>query len=185
MSANNRLTVGRRVELGFERILWTSRLMILFAVVGSLLVALSLVILTSVEVATVLKGALQFVAGSSDQALGLEFRLQMIGRIVGMIDAYLLVAVLVVFSLGLYELFIGKIDIVEGSEFARRLLLIRTLDDLKDRLARVVMLILVVKFLQLSLQLKLKTPMDVLFLAGGIGLVGVAIFLSGHKGHER
>jgi hypothetical protein len=47
---------------------------------------------------------------------------------------------MLIFALGLYELFVSRIEIAEGSEFAERRLLIRSLDDLKDHLAKVVLL---------------------------------------------
>ena len=69
-----------------------------------------------------------------------------VAHVVEVVDGYLLAAIMLIFALGLYELFVSRIEIAEGSEFAERLLLIRSLDDLKDRLAKVVLLILVVKF---------------------------------------
>ncbi len=56
------------------------------------------------------------------------------------VHGYLLFAMFVLFGLGLYELFVNKIDEAEGSDFARRLLLISSLDDLKDQLARVILI---------------------------------------------
>jgi uncharacterized membrane protein YqhA len=78
-------------------------------------------------------------------------------------------------------LFINKIDIAEGSEFAKRLLLFHSLDDLKDRLAKVVLLILVVKFFQQALAQKYQNPQDLLYLAVGTLLVAVALRLAKGK----
>ena len=86
-----------------------------------------------------------------------------------------------IFALGLYELFISRIDVAEGSEFAARLLLIRNLDDLKDRLAKVVLLILVVKFFEYALALHVERSLDLLWLGLGIALVATAVLLSHGK----
>lgn len=94
------------------------------------------------------------------------------------VDGYLLAVALLIFALGLYELFVNKIEIAEGSAFAERLLLIRTFDDLKDRLAKVVLLMLVVKFFQQALQTKYASALDLLYLALGILLVAGALWLS-------
>jgi uncharacterized membrane protein YqhA len=99
--------------------------------------------------------------------------------IVGIIDGYLIAAILFIFALGLYELFVNKIDVIEGSELGSRLLLIRNLDDLKDRLANMIVVILIVKFFQQALGLKYATPLDLLALAVGIVLLGAALYLTG------
>jgi len=102
-----------------------------------------------------------------------DLRLDVIGQTV--------TAILLIFALGLYELFVGKINISEGSSFAARLLHIESIDDLKNRLARVILLILIVKFFQLALGLTYTNPQDLLFLALSILLIGGALYLSNHE----
>jgi uncharacterized membrane protein YqhA len=97
------------------------------------------------------------------------------------VDGYLLATIMLIFALGLYELFVSRIDVAEGSEFASRLLLIRSLDDLTDRLAKVVPLILVVKFFEYALRGDYKEPLHLLYLALGTALVAAAIRLSHGK----
>jgi uncharacterized membrane protein YqhA len=79
---------------------------------------------------------------------------------------------------------VNKIDAAEGSEFAERLLLIRSLDDLKNRLANVILLILIVKYFQAALNLKYETAADLLSLAIGVILIAGALFLSGRAKPE-
>jgi uncharacterized membrane protein YqhA len=88
---------------------------------------------------------------------------------------------MLIFALGLYELFVSRIDMAEGSEFAERLLLIRSLDDLKDRLAKVVLLILVVKFFEFALRLRVEHAIDLLWLGLGIALVAAAVAITQKK----
>ena len=45
---------------------------------------------------------------------------------------YLISVILIVFSLGLHELFAGKVVAAEGSETASRLLYVRGLDDVRS-----------------------------------------------------
>src|SRR5262245_48506016 len=87
-----------------------------------------------------------------------------VSLVVQVVHGYLLGSIMLIFALGLYELFISRIDAAEGSEFASRLLLIRSLDDLKDRLAKVVLLILVVKFFEYALALHITTSLELLWL---------------------
>jgi uncharacterized membrane protein YqhA len=110
-----------------------------------------------------------------------ELRATVVAHVVEVVDGYLLAAIMLIFALGLYELFVSRIDVAEGSEFAERLLLIRSLDDLKDRLAKVVLLILVVKFFEFALRLTITSALDLLWLGLGILLVAAAVMLT-HKG---
>jgi uncharacterized membrane protein YqhA len=99
-------------------------------------------------------------------------------HVVEIVDGYLLATVLLIFSLGLYELFISKIGLAEGSESASNVLMITSLDDLKSRLAKVVMMILVVRYFEFALGMEFTSPMDLLQFAGGIALLGLALYLS-------
>ncbi len=94
------------------------------------------------------------------------------------LDGLLFATILLIFALGLYELFISKIEAAENSEFAARLLLIRSLDDLKERLAKLIFLILIVRYFEYSLEQKIDIPASLLYLAVGIALIAVALFLT-------
>ncbi|MFN8525358.1 MAG: YqhA family protein [Chloroflexota bacterium] len=165
-----------------EWLLWQSRLLMIVAVAASAIAAVAALYLASVDVVVLLG----MVAGYTDPGLStsarLDLRAEIITGLVKAIDGYLLAAIMLIFSLGLYELFIDRLEPAEGSDLASRLLLIRSLDDLKDRLAKVVVLILVVKFFQMALKLKFESPLDLLYLGLAILFVGGAIYLSGRKG---
>jgi uncharacterized membrane protein YqhA len=81
--------------------------------------------------------------------------------------------------MGLYELFISKIEVAENSELASRILLIRSIDDLKDRLAKVIFLVLIVKYFEYALHGSYTTPLELLQLAAGILLLAGALWLTG------
>lgn len=169
----------KSVESFFEALMWNSRMVVLLPVLLSLLLGFGLFIVTTVDALILTGDMLAYLdPGLSSDARG-EQRLQTISDVVAVVDGYLLAAIMLIFALGLYELFINRIDRAEGSEFAARLLLIRSLDDLKDRLANVILLILIVKFFQQALNLKYKDTNDLLLLAAGIILVAGALFLSG------
>ncbi|HEX8694495.1 MAG TPA: YqhA family protein [Longimicrobium sp.] len=164
------------LERGFERLLWGSRLIVLLAVVASLVVAVGMFFVATVDVIGLLEHVAHYAAAAVDERP--ELRSTIVAHVVEVVDGYLLASIMLIFSLGLYELFISRIEAAEGSEFAERLLLIRSLDDLKDRLAKVVLLILVVKFFEYALQLSFQTPLDLLYLAIGVLLVSAALYLS-------
>ena len=58
---------------------------------------------------------------------------------------------------------------------------VSSLDDLKSRLAKVILLILIVKFFEHALSMHFSTSLDMLYFAGGIALIGLALYLS-HSG---
>jgi uncharacterized membrane protein YqhA len=166
------------IERRFETVLWSSRLVVLIAVLGSLAVALAMFYVATMDVVYLLTHLGEYGDFSMAVDARAALRGQTVAHVVEVVDGYLLAAIMLIFSLGLYELFVSRIDIAEGSEFAERLLLIRSLDDLKDRLAKVVLLILVVKFFEYALGLPITGPLDLLYLAIGIVAVAAALALS-------
>lgn len=78
---------------------------------------------------------------------------------------------------GIHGIF-SKIDQTESSELAARVLLVADLDDLKARLAKVVLMILVVRFFEYALGMSFHTALNLLQFAGGIALLGLALYLS-------
>jgi len=167
------------LERLFEHGLWASRLLLLPAVALSVALTAGIVYITTVDVVHLLGAMLRY-AGSPGR--GAE-RVELLTGIIKAVDGYLLAGIVLLFGLGLYELFIGKIEPIERSEVGSRLLLIRTLDDLKDRLAKVVLLVLVIEFFQLAVGMAYSTPQDLLYLAIGIALVGAALYVAGRLGH--
>ena len=106
---------------------------------------------------------------------------------VEVVDGYLLATVLLIFSLGLYELFISDIDQAHGSKASSKILVINSLDDLKSRLAKVIIMILIVTLFEQALNMKLSAPIDLLYLGGSIALIALALYLTHsaeHKGNE-
>ena len=55
---------------------------------------------------------------------------------------------------------------------------IYSLDDLKSRLAKVVMMILVVRYFEYALGMDFTSSMDLLQFAGGIALLGLALYFA-------
>lgn len=170
-----------RAERSFEALLWNSRLVVIVAVIASLGVSLVMFYVATVDVVSLIPHLGHY----HDLSLSAEARAALRGTIVThvveAVDGYLLAAIMLIFAFGLYELFVSRIDSAEGSEFAERLLLVRSLDDLKDRLAKIVLLILVVKFFEYALAIRITGAVDLLWLALGIALVSVALVLSRGK----
>jgi uncharacterized membrane protein YqhA len=168
----------KTAERLFESALWNSRLVVLAAVVASVAASLAMFYVATVDtVYTVIH-----LAPYADPSLGDEARKAIregtVTHIVEIVDGYLLAAVLLIFGLGLYELFVSKIEAAEASGAQGNVLFIRDLDDLKNRLAKVILMILVVNFFEHALVIQTPGAIELLYLGGGIALVGLALFLT-------
>jgi len=167
----------------FEKVLWNSRLAVLVAVVASLLVGLGMFYLATIDTWEVLSHLGHYTTLSQSERL--KHREEMVAGIIEVIDGYLLAATMIIFALGLYELFIRKIEAATESGNAENVLLIRSLDDLKDRLAKMILLMLAIKFFQQTGKMEFKEPLQLLYLAFGTILIAGSIYLSHGKGHDH
>ena len=171
------------VERVFERLLWNSRLVTLVAVVASLVLALIMFYIATTDVMFLIREVTHYAAlptGPRDR-----LHASIVAHVAEIVDGYLFATILIIFALGIYELFISKIETIEASAIASRVLLIRSLDDLKDRLAKVVFLILIVRYFQYALEASIEKPIDLLYLAIGIALIAVSLYLTKDKHSPR
>ena len=110
-----------------------------------------------------------------------EARVATITTVVKALDGYLIAALLIVVAYGLYELFVKPIDPAEGSTAGRRLREVHDLEDLKQRVGKLVVLILIGEFLQEALALPVSDHQDLLALGAGTVLVAGALYLTGRS----
>ena len=104
---------------------------------------------------------------------------QALVSIIPAIDYFLFATVLLIFSMGFYELFISEIDPASrGNKTRPNWLNIRTLDDLKSHMGKVVMMILIVNFFQQSFNISYSAPIDLLYLGVAILLVALSLFIT-------
>ena len=172
------------MEKLFESILWNSRYLVLLAVIASLLTAVLLFVMAFFNVGYLLVNSAayvgDFLSGGITKEMKSVFHADMVGQIISAIDDFLLGTVLIIFSLGLYELFISKIDQAEaGSE----ILLIKNLDDLKNRLAKVILMILIVTFFKNVIRINYAEPLNILYLAAGILMIALSLYFSHKQEH--
>ncbi len=168
----------KKLEYFFEGGLWGSRYVVLLAVISSLATSVAMFYIATVDAFYMILHMLDYGSPAMEPEVRSELRAKSITHIVEIVDAYLLATVLLIFALGLYELFISRIDQAGSDESASKVLFITSLDDLKGRLAKVILMILIVKFFEYAIEMKFESPLDLLYLAGGITLIGAAIYLS-------
>ena len=124
---------------------------LLLAVVASLAAAFAMFFMASVDAVYMIGHLLHYASPELTTEARVALRAETVTHVVEIVDGYLLATGLLIFALGLYELFISKIDQAEASESANNVLMISSLDDLKNRLAKVVMMILVVRYFEVAL----------------------------------
>ncbi|HEY6094356.1 MAG TPA: YqhA family protein [Gallionellaceae bacterium] len=171
------------VEKFFEGSMWNSRFVIMTAVLGSLFAGFAIFYMATVDVVYLL----QHMAHYADSALTAAERKEIhdgtISHIVEVVDGYLLATVMLIFSLGLYELFISDIDQAHGSKASSKILVINSLDDLKSRLAKVILMIMIVTLFEQALNMHMTSPLDLVYLGAAIALIALALYLTHASEH--
>jgi uncharacterized membrane protein YqhA len=168
------------IEKIFEGALWNGRLFILLAVVFSMLGAIVLFIVGSVDIyGVVVKTFSVFINHEHPD----DFHEMVVGGIIGAVDLYLMAVVMLIFSFGLYELFISEIEAAKGHG-ASKVLEIHSLDELKDKLAKVIVMVLVVSFFQRVLHTEYNGAQEMLYFAASILALAVALYYL-HKGGDH
>ncbi len=169
------------MERGFERALWASRLIVIAAVLVTVALAVGALLLATFDALYTARLLGRYadlgLSGDARDAL----RTDVVTAIVKSLDGYLIAALLLIVALGLYELFVNRIDLAGGSPAGRRLLQVRDLEDLKQRVAKLVVLVLVVEFFQKALRLPIGGALELLWLGLGILVVSAALWLTGRE----
>lgn len=151
--------------------MWNARLFIILAVILSLVGSILLFIVASVDILKAAKQTYLYYVGLLES--GVDIHNVLLNTIIMAVDLYLIAVVLLIFSFGLYELFITKIQIKDESD--SKVLEIHTLDQLKDKLAKVIVMALIVAFFSKVLNMGMKSTQDMLFFA--ISILALAIGL--------
>lgn len=176
--ADDRHFIGERA---LEHVLWNSRFVVIVAVIASLLTAFALFYMTSIDVYYTIAHLSHY--HELDDAGRADLKALTVAHVVASVDGFLLGAIMLIFSLGLYELFISKIDPASGKT-SSKILIIHSLDDLKDKLAKVILMILIVMFFEQAIFLKPTGPLELLYYSLAIMLVALALYFS-HKAYEK
>ena len=167
------------LEALFEGAIWRSRFIVLLAVVFGLLGAIILFMVASLDIWNVALMTFQVVTHAIPHPE--HFHEDVVAGIIGAVDLYLIAVVMFIFAFGLYELFISNIDEAEGKN-GSQLLAISNLDQLKDKIAKVIVMVLVVNFFQRVLHTEFNTPMEMMYFAISITALAVGLYFLGKVG---
>lgn len=167
----NRQTRVKRFELVVERLLWRFRLISILPVMMSLMSSLVTFLLGTKEI---FKAFLMLnKTGGFKTYLG-----ELLGAIVGGIDLYLIGIAFLIFGYGVYELLISPIDPArEDDHQGNGLLDIRDLDQLKEKLVKVLVVALIVSAFKAMLTLPINSPASLLYYCGSVLLLALSGWL--------
>ncbi|SFV51854.1 Arginine/ornithine antiporter ArcD [hydrothermal vent metagenome] len=167
------------LERIFEGTIWRSRFIVILAVVFGLLGAVVLFVVASMDIWSVATHTFYVVSNGLHPE---TFHEDVVSGIIGAVDLYLIAVVMFIFAFGLYELFISDIDEASDSENKSQILAIHSLDQLKDKIAKVIVMVLVVNFFQRVLHTQFTTPLEMLYFALSITALSVGLFFLGKVG---
>ncbi|NOZ91071.1 MAG: YqhA family protein [Epsilonproteobacteria bacterium] len=165
------------IERIFESGIWNSRFIVILAVVFGLVGAIILFAVASYDIASVAGYAYHGLFAHPHPE---NFHENIVASIIGAVDLYLIAVVMFIFAFGLYELFISHIDEAQGHG---QILAISSLDQLKDKIAKVIVMVLVVNFFQRVLHTNFSTPLEMLYFAGSITALAVGLYFLSKVGH--
>ena len=160
----------------FENVLWSTRFVVIIAVVLSVISSISLFLIGGWDIiqATIFNNPLfnENINNSND----------LLFEIISSIDLFLIGIVLLIFGFGVYELFISEIDFAKD-KFADSTLKINSLDQLKNKIIKVIIIVLIVKFFEKVLKLShnFTTPHDLLLFSISILSICIGYYLINRK----
>ena len=160
----------------FENVLWSTRFVVIIAVVLSIISSISLFLIGGWDIiqATIFNNPLfsENINNSND----------LLFKIISSIDLFLIGIVLLIFGFGVYELFISEIDFAKD-KFADSTLKINSLDQLKNKIIKVIIIVLIVKFFEKVLKLShnFTTPNDLLLFSVSILSICIGYYLINRK----
>ncbi|EDO9167888.1 YqhA family protein, partial [Campylobacter coli] len=128
------------LEKIFESLLVKSRIVTILPVIFGLVGAFVLFFIASYDVLKVILYTYQYFFSAG---IKIDLHEDVVALIIGAVDLYLMALVLFIFSFGVYELFISEIEEFKQTKQSK-VLEVHSLDQLKDKLAKVIIMVLVV-----------------------------------------
>lgn len=161
-----------------EKYLYYSRYLTLLAIFCSLIAAIALFIKGGTIIFVTIK---DFIAN-----IGQPQYEDMLENFVSSVDVFLFAMVLVIFAVGIYELFITKIDpVLQKVDQRPTWMQIKDVDDLKSSLGKVILMVLIVTFFKHSIEVQYGNANDLLKLGAGILLIAVALYITSKSHHPK
>jgi len=171
-----------KFERLFQSTIFKSRFVIILAVIFGLIAAFALFVVASVDIFGVAAYVIKtYLTGAHPEM----FHEDVVAGIIGAVDLYLIAVVMLIFSFGLYELFIAEIDECTAKMKSSNVLEIKSLDELKDKIAKVIIMVLVVNFFQRVLHTTFEGALDMFYFALSIAALSIGLYFLGKVGKKE
>ena len=99
-----------------------------------------------------------------------------ISEILKAVDSGLLAAIVIIVALGLYELFIDRIEPADERTLGSTLQ-VGDLEGLKNRLGKAIILVFIIRFFEYLTQIEFEQSLDLLIYSGAIALLALTLYL--------
>lgn len=165
-----------KLELFFETFIWNFRFFIIIPVIFSLLSALRLIVIGTVDILAGLRLAIDYQNPEG------EMTIKTVTYIIGGVDYYLIGIVLLIFAFGIYELFISEIEIKHQDDSS--ILQSASLEELKGKLVNVIVVALIVSLFKQMISIQIGKLSDIIHIALAILLISISQYLL-HLSHIK
>jgi len=177
MSENSEDIISNNKEQGtiertFEKFLWSLRYVVILGVIFGALSAIVLFVIGSKEILDIIIESISITSGHVSHE-------SVLVGLIGAIDFYLIGLVLLIFSFGTYELFISELDVARKCGGFASILEVENLDDLKNKIIKVIIMVLIVNFFQRILSMEMGNSMDMLSMAVSICVICIGVYFLG------
>lgn len=163
------MTLMRKIERTFERTIWSFRFFVLLPVIFGLLSAVRFFVIGTLDIWAGF--TLKFDPADPEG----ETTNQIVSYIIGGVDYYLIGIVLLIFSFGIYELFISRIDVRFQEEVS--ILQSESLEELKSKLVQVIVVALIVNLFKKALSIDIAQVSDLAYVSVAILLISASNYL--------
>lgn len=156
----------------FERTLLLGRTFVLLPVIFGMLSALILFVVATIDIMMMIMKLWDTWVKHAKME---NIHALIVGEIIGAVDLYLIAIVLVIFSFGLYELFISEVN--DKDKHIPSILAVHSLDELKDKLAKVIVMVLVVSYFRRVFYIDYSGPLEMMYFAISITALSIGVYL--------
>lgn len=180
----NRPSKVKRLELLLEALMWKFRLVAIVPVVMSLV---STLVTFALGTKSILHSFMSLNSPDGIGNYGHKYEAALLGGIVSGIDLYLIGIALLIFGYGMYELLVSNIDAARNDDggAANGLLDIRDLDQLKEKLVKVLVVALIVTAFKYMLMMKVEDGQTLILFCISVLLLALSGYLVTGHAHKK
>ena len=159
------------IEKVFEAILWNSRFLVIIPVLVSLFIFVLLLVWILIKFFHL-----------DEEIYFHGFTETVLSGVISILDISLLAVIILIFAWWIYELFVSEIDVDDEHTSKAKSLIIKSIDELKEKIGKVIVILLIVwLFKQMIIQAP-KNVMEILFISLAILVIALALkFISWKK----